>query len=112
MKKLILITGVIVYSLFAVAMIIDSSAGKSSFDTVMYETYSTESAPKSEPSKLYVVKVSDGKVAVADGATGKIIKKTDTTVSILPKGDQKMLKKGIAVSDEKQLRLLLEDYCS
>lgn len=112
MKKMILITGVIIYSLFAAAMVIEANTGKKPIEQLRYETYAPETASSSVQSSLYIVKTVNGKIAVEDIKSGKIIKKTDTLASVLPKGDQKMLRKGIKVNNNEQLRLLLEDFCS
>lgn len=112
MKKLILITGIVLYSLFAVAMLADSDKRNELVNELVKETYSVERITESDIKELYVLKAYDGRIAVADGATGEIIKKTDTLVSILPKKDRNMLKKGIKVNSDEELRLLLEDFCS
>lgn len=112
MRRLILITGVVIYSLFAASMIIKSNIKEKPAQQLGYETYAVETVSKSAEKSIYVVKTLNGKVAVEDIKTGKIIKKTDTLVSVLPRGDQKMLRKGIKVDNDEQLRLLLEDFCS
>ncbi|MCH5304288.1 MAG: hypothetical protein J1E41_05440 [Ruminococcus sp.] len=112
MKKLILITGILVYTFFAVAMIADAGKGEKSSEQVQFETFSTEVVTEIEPQELYVVKSDEGRIAVLDAKTGEIIKKTDTIVSILPEEDRRMLNEGIKVESDEKLRLLLEDFCS
>lgn len=112
MKKLILITGIVVYSLFAVAMVAESGKSGKPAAQVLAETISFETASETENPYLYEIKSSDGKVAVFDNKSGEIIRKTDTLISILPEGDREMLKKGIKVRSDKELKRLLEDFCS
>ena len=112
MKKLILISGILVYSLFAVAMIADASKGNKTSEQVQFETYATETVTEIEPKELYVLKSNEGRIVVVDAKSGEIIKKTDTLVSILPEQDRRMLNKGIKVESDEELRLLLEDFCS
>lgn len=112
MKRMILITGIVIYSLFAVAMIIDSGEKEEAAAHFINETYASQAVTQTEEKNLYVVKIVDNRVAVTDADSGRVIQKTDTLASILPKGDRKLLLKGIKVNSDKQLRLLLEDYCS
>ncbi len=112
MKRMIIITGVIVYSLFAVAMIADTKEPEPAVASVSAETYAVETAGATEALGGYIVKIVDKKVAVEEVISGKIIRKTDTLVSTLPDGDRKLLAKGIKVKTDKQLRALLEDFCS
>lgn len=112
MKKLILITGISVYVLFAVSMLIKSAEPKPSYERIVYETKAPEIVTETEKSDLYLLKSVDGKIAVEEISSGKIIKKTDTLVSILPEKDKDMLKKGIRVKSERELVTLLEDFCS
>ncbi len=112
MKKLILITGIVVYALFAVAMIADSGRKDKPVVEKLSETFASETIAQTEKFYSYLLKSSGGKIAVLDNKTGKIIKKTDTLISVLPEKDQQMLKKGIKVESDTELRLLLEDFCS
>jgi hypothetical protein len=112
MKKMIIITGVIVYSLFAAAMIADSKEPERAVERVSAEPYVVETVKSAEKTDRYVVKIVDKKIAVEDIESGKIIRITETLASTLPDGDRKLLKKGIKVKNDKQLRSLLEDFCS
>lgn len=60
----------------------------------------------------YIVKEVSGKIAVEDISTGKIIRTTDTRVSVLPEEDRAQLKDGISVKTKSELRSVLEDFCS
>lgn len=111
MKKLILFTGIIVYVLFAVSVILDSPGTTQTSHAL--EVSATEPAETDVlPETLYIIKISDGKVAVEDNRTGELITRTDTLVSLLPRSDRKQLKKGIAASSEREVRIILEDLCS
>ena len=70
-------------------------------------------APTQKASEeVYVVREIDGRVAVESVSTGKIVRRTDTMVSILPDEDRKRLKNGIKADSARELRRLLEDFCS
>lgn len=60
----------------------------------------------------YIVKTVSGKIAVEDVSSEKIIRITDTRAAILPEKDREKLEEGILVSDESELRSILEDLCS
>ncbi len=112
MKRLIIITGIVIYSLFAAAMLINTEIQRKPYERTAVETYPLETVTESVSGDIYILKSIDGKIAVKETSTGKIIKKTDTLVSILPEKDREMLKKGIKVKSDEELRLLLEDFCS
>lgn len=112
MKKLIIITGIVIYSLFAVAMVAESGKTGKPAVRILNETISFETVCESVNVYPYELKASEGRIAVFDNKSGKIIRKTDTLVSILPEGDREMLKNGIKVRSEKELKRLLEDFCS
>lgn len=111
MKRLILSTGIIVYVLFAVSIFLDRP-GSVSVPSVVPMTATEQSVEDKAPETLYIVKISDGRVAVEDNRTGELVTKTDTLVSVLPKSDIKQLKKGIAAHSEREVRSILEDLCS
>ncbi len=112
MKRLIIITAAAVYSLFAIAVLADYNHKENPVTVSINETLFSQPSVNPEPRELYVIKDAGGRVAVADAATGAVLKKTDTLVSILPEKDRKRLKKGIRVDSKNELRILLEDFCS
>lgn len=112
MKRLILITGIAVYTFFAAAMVLDASKSVKSAEQIRAETYSTVPIAETDNENAYVVKIIDNRIAVTNAETGKIIKKTDTLASILPKGDRKLLEKGINARNKHELMTILADYCS
>lgn len=109
MRKLVLITGVVVYVLFVVSTFIAiGTEGKMSvLDTAAPQSVTTESLQQ----QTYTVKNIDGKITVLN-SENNIIKTTDTLVALLPISDQTRLNKGIQVNGENELRTLLEDFCS
>ncbi|MCH5298776.1 MAG: hypothetical protein J1E96_03345 [Ruminococcus sp.] len=111
MKKLILFTGIIVYVFFAVSIFLDRPE-RVSDSSVVQMSATQQSLADETPETLYIVKISDGRVAVEDNRTGELVTKTDTLVSVLPKSDRKQLKKGIAARSEREVRTILEDLCS
>ena len=59
---------------------------------------------------VYLMRAQDDRLVVYLG--DELILRTDTQVSALPKADRLKLSRGIVVYSEKELRKLLEDYCS
>ncbi len=63
-------------------------------------------------STVYYVKEYDGKIAVFTDLTKPPVEITDTQVFTFPQADIDLLMAGIKVDSEKELKRLLEDYCS
>ncbi len=102
MKKMILITGTILIA----CVIIGSLAAQPAAQTTRAEAASQISTVG------YVVKESEGRVAVFIQGEEQPLMITETYLNTLPKTDAEKLKKGVFATDKKQLRKLLEDYCS
>lgn len=110
MKKLILITGLIVYTLFAVSSFIAvATENKASILEVTAPAVTEETTGKKA---LYTLTEKDGVIVVIYNRNGNIVKETDTLLSVLPIQDQQKLKQGIQVDSEKELSRLLQDFCS
>ena len=60
----------------------------------------------------YVVKDSCGKIAVFRSGESAPLTVTRTRTESLPKSDAKRVKEGIEVTDETELKRVLEDFCS
>ncbi len=78
---------------------------------------SVVSAEKEPPEKIpsaqkYCVKEYKGNIAVFESGSDMPLKTTGVSVSELPPEDRKLLEKGIMVSGEKDLNIIMEDYCS
>lgn len=69
-------------------------------------------ADQTTASYKYIIKDFFGKIAVFKQDSNQPIKITETAVESLSDYDKQQLKKGINAVDEKELRRLLEDYCS
>ena len=109
MKRLVLITGLIIYTLFGISAFI-ALASESSSNTRQI-TSSAETVTSDEKG-LYTVTEKDGVIVVIYNEKNEIIKITDTSVAILPLQDQLALQRGIQVFNDKQLNRILEDFCS
>jgi hypothetical protein len=110
MKRLVILTGIIVYILFAISAFI-AIASEETEDYTQLAT-ATEAVTQYSSEDIFLVKNQEGKVVVLNNETKEIIEKTDTQVSLLPKTDQKKLEDGIVVQGKKELRKILEDLCS
>lgn len=79
---------------------------------------SSASAPYSDAEKIdptekyYIVKDFYGKIAVFESGGSEPIEITDALTSYLPEYDRQQLKNGVRADSEKELKRLLEDYCS
>lgn len=61
---------------------------------------------------VYVLKQSNGHLAVYKAGENEPFVVTETLLSTLPYEDQKKLSDGIVIRGDKNLRIALEDYCS
>ena len=105
MKRLILITGVLL-----IAYVVMISALSPSPGAQTAAISASESSGEPESRGVYSLGVLDDRVAVyLDGA---LYLKTDTVVSSLPKRDQKKLEEGVSFNSKEELLRLVEDYCS
>ena len=103
MKKLVLIFGV-----FAIICVIISVAlSTNTQGNLSMEASDEQSATQSE---MYVVKSENGRVVMYKG--DMLILRTTTSVSTLPKKDERALLYGIQVKTRQEADKLLEQYCS
>lgn len=106
MKQLIFFTAVILLGCVMVsAVVIPANAQQENIAKVM-------NAMNEEKDDTYLLKTNNGQLCVYLKVNGQLIMNTETNVSVLPKEDQELLKKGIGVKDEIELQQALEDYCS
>ena len=99
MKRLIVITGVILVVYLVLVTVVTQEADAPAAVGVQQATESG-----------YRIGASEGRVAVF--RDGNLYLRTDTTLSSLPKSDRNRLEQGINVDSLKELKSLLEDYCS
>lgn len=102
MKKLILITGAILM----VYLIVITAAAQPAKNTAPQAVTADVNTEHSG----YMIGVSDGRVAVFHD--GELYVRTDTQVSTLPKADRTRLENGIHLDSLKEIKELLQDYCS
>lgn len=99
-----MISLVIVIILSATIAVFTSSATAKADSATTIET--TVSTVK------YYVKEYNGNICVFDDLSKLPITYTNTPVSRFPSQDQELLLKGIEAHNEKELKRILEDYCS
>lgn len=102
MKKLILVTGLILISCVLISVL-------ASPRSVLYEN---ASPARVQEDKGYVIMDSGGKIAVFRTGESTPFITTETYTKTLPRADSNRLQKGIQVSDKAELQRLLEDFCS
>lgn len=75
---------------------------------------STEGKVQNQTGTLpaYVLKSENDRIVVYDNVKGSSRVIADMPVSVLPPRDRQDLEKGIEVKDERELKRLLEDFCS
>ena len=76
--------------------------------SVIASEYTESSALQRKP--IYIMKESDGKIAIFDADTGNIQKTLDVYIFTLPQRDKEYLKEGILIFSEQELYSLIEDY--
>ncbi|MGN1112811.1 MAG: hypothetical protein ACI4RP_06355 [Acutalibacteraceae bacterium] len=82
----------------------------------------TPDTPRAEPQRIFetepstvegfIVKELDGRVAVFRNGEEAPLEITDTSIVSLPDFDKQQLKIGVYAANERELKRLLEDYCS
>lgn len=105
MKRLILITGIILISCVLIQSFAQIPQAPSPAPAV------SESTQVSAP-KRFVLKSVEGRLAVFRKGEGQPIFTTDTLTAMLPRQDRLRLEQGVEVEGEPELRKTLEDYCS
>ncbi|MGN1432819.1 MAG: hypothetical protein ACI4XI_03860 [Ruminococcus sp.] len=105
MKKLILITGIILMVCLFTSVYASPAA------TVETGTGISEEE-KGNKNEVFVLKSENNRIVVYRYGENTPYMTTDTLVSTLPKGDIMLLEKGIEVKGEENLKKSLEDYCS
>ena len=111
MKKLVLITGIIIYTLFSISAVFAVS-NENTPTVAPTSTVATETESATEKKDRFVVKSHKGRIVVFDCNTGEMIMESDTLISNLPREDAEILKSGIYANSRDELRKILEDYCS
>lgn len=111
MKRLVILTGVIIYILFAVSAFIAIASEEKTVDAQVVDATERETASETTE-ESYIVRTEKGFIVVADNKNKEVLWKTDTLVSMLPKEDINRLKKGITARNREELRSILEDFCS
>ena len=102
MKKLILIAGIIVMIYLALNLIVSPQADA--------PVAASASAQATQAENGFRIGVADDRVAVFHD--GVLYLKTETLTSSLPKSDRAKIEEGIHVDSVKELKKLLQDYCS
>ena len=70
----------------------------------------TEAESSTETQKTeYLIKSHEGKIGIFN-ESGTLVRMIDVYIKTLPKADQRLLEKGFSVTDEAELRAILQDY--
>lgn len=116
MKTLLAVTGSILFiCIIITSSVIPSSSKAEAQNTAPVPSeLSEEISQNSQESTVieYTMKEYDNRIAVFESGNDEPIYISNTCVSDLPKADIEQLEKGITVFDKKQLKRLIEDYCS
>lgn len=105
MKKLVLITGIILM------VCLFTSVYASPAVTAGTNTAATEEN-KGSVNEVFMLKSENNRIVVYKFGEDTPYIITDTLVSTLPKGDIMLIEKGIEIKGEENLKKSLEDYCS
>ena len=105
MKKLVLITGIILMVCLFVSVYAAPAATVGTQVSVTDEN-------KGNENEVFVLKSENNYIVVYKFGENTPYMTTDTLVSTLPKGDIMLLEKGIEVKGEENLKKSLEDFCS
>lgn len=100
MKKLIIITGILLISCVVISVLASPAPAGSPADTL------------SQEERRFTLTEEHGRLVVyREGEDGPFLT-TDTFVDTLPKSDRQAIEEGITVTGTTRLRKLMEDYCS
>ena len=102
MKKMLAVTGAI---LIACVILTSAASPNASAPRAASSGYRETAVDEG-----FTVTEREGRVAVLRGE--RLYKLTDTPAASLPKADRNRLSEGIHVDSEKELKAVLEDYCS
>ncbi|WP_294909212.1 hypothetical protein [uncultured Ruminococcus sp.] len=105
MKKLVLITGIILMVCLFTSVYATPAATVGTQVSVIDEN-------KGNENEVFVLKSENNYIVVYKFGENTPYMTTDTLVSTLPKGDIMLLEKGIEVKGEENLKKSLEDFCS
>lgn len=105
MKKLVLITGIILMVCLFTSVYASPAATVGTNVTASEENKGCEN-------EVFVLKSENNRIVVYRCGEKTPYMTTDTLVSTLPKGDIMLLEKGLEVKGEENLKKSLEDYCS
>ena len=105
MKKLVLITGIILMVCLFTSVYAAPAATVGTQVSVTDEN-------KDNENEVLVLKSENNYIVVYKFGENTPYMTTDTLVSTLPKGDIMLLEKGIEVKGEENLKKSLEDFCS
>lgn len=105
MKKLVLITGIILMVCLFTSVYAAPAATVGTQVSVTDEN-------KDNENEVFVLKSENNYIVVYKFGENTPCMTTDTLVSTLPKGDIMLLEKGIEVKGEENLKKSLEDFCS
>ena len=94
----------------AAALVMSVSAAISLSDQAAYAEPPDQAVLNPSPPCLYTVGELNGVIAVFSGSDGKLLMLTDHPVAALPSADRNALSKGIPISSDEELSMLLEDY--
>ena len=105
MKKLILLTGVILIACVCIEhFAAPPSAGA-------YPSTAVQPSPQAADAG-YIIRDSNGKIAVFAAGSDHPLFTTETRTESLPRADAKKLREGVKAPDRQAMRRILEDYCS
>lgn len=114
MKKLLIITGIILFICIIITAASDSNkiTAKNVYNVSQQTSSSKKESDGSDNEKYYIIKEYNKRVSVFENNAKFPIYMSEVYVNDLPEADLILLKKGIRVNDKKTLNRLLEDYCS
>lgn len=103
MKKLVGITGLILIACVCIGTAASPPPAEST---------AAATAAATEAMQGYVIGDSGGNIAVFVPGEAAPVMVTQTRTDALPRPDSRRVKEGIAVTDSRELKRLLEDFCS
>lgn len=112
MKRLVLITGVILMGCLFTGAFFSPESEINTQNTIASENTTIEKKNEQHINEEYILKSENNRLVVYKKGENTPYKVTDTVTDRLPHSDILRLEKGITVTGTVNLRKALEDYCS
>lgn len=112
MKRLIAVTGCLLFICMLIDLCIPSGRRSAEASGGSAARWSAAEESRAAVSRIYVISVFDDRIAVYEKGKKAPVYISDKKLYDLPQEDILAVKKGIETGSKRELRAMLEDFCS